>query len=132
KDGAKEVTAEHVVIAVGAKAVAIPGAPFDGQSIITYREAMTLAKLPKSMAIIGAGAIGCEFADFYNALGTEVTLIEMLDSVLPNEDTDVSTLLERSFTKRGIKCHTKTKVDKIEKTSGGARLTLSGGKAGSV
>src|SRR5437868_4407060 len=112
--GTKEVTAEHVVIAVGAKATAIPGAPFDGQKIIAYREAMTLKVLPKSMAIIGAGAIGCEFADFYNALGTEVTIVEMMDNLLPIEDTDVSVLLERSFAKRGIQVHTKTKVEKVE------------------
>jgi len=130
--GDKQVTAEHVVIAVGAKATQIPGAPFDGKTIIAYREAMTLPKQPGSMAIIGAGAIGCEFADFYNALGTQVTIVEMMDNLLPIEDTEVSTLLERSFTKRGIQVHTKTKVEKVEKADKGVKLTLSGGKSGTV
>src|SRR5204863_3813066 len=95
-------------------------------------EAMTLPKQPKRMAIIGAGAIGCEFADFYNAIGTEVILVEMLDHLLPNEDEDLSRLLERSFTNRGIDVRIKTKTDKIEKTDNGVRLTLSGGEAGNV
>jgi dihydrolipoamide dehydrogenase len=104
----------------------MPGVEFDGKTIITSKEAMTLPTQPKRMAIIGAGAIGCEFADFYNAIGTEVTIVEMLDHLLPNEDDDVSIMLERSFTKRGIKVHVKTKVEKIEKASGGVKLTLSG------
>jgi len=84
------------------------------------------------MAIIGAGAIGCEFADFYNAIGTEVTIVEMLDHLLPNEDEDVSIMLERTFSKRGIKVFTKTKTDKIDKASGGVKLTLSGANASTV
>jgi dihydrolipoamide dehydrogenase len=132
KDGTKEVTAEHVIIAVGAKSTPLPFAPFDGQKIITSREAMTLPKQPKKLAIIGAGAIGCEFADFYSAIGTEVTIVEMLDHLLPNEDTDVSVLLERLFIKRGIDVRIKTKTDKVEKTDAGVRLTLSGEKPGTV
>jgi len=128
----KEHTAEHVIIAVGARAVELPFAKFDGKQIITSREAMILPQQPKRMAIIGAGAIGCEFADFYNAIGTEVTIVEMLDNLLPNEDQDVSILLERSFQKRGIKVMTKTKTDKIDKTANGLRLTLSGVQAASV
>src|SRR5436305_748849 len=83
------------IIVVGAKPIALPGADFDKQKIVTSREAMILPQQPKRMAIIGAGAIGCEFADFYNALGTQVTIVEMLDNMLPNEDIDVSILLER-------------------------------------
>src|SRR3954471_624350 len=124
--GAKEVTAEHVIIATGAKATELPFAKFDGKQIITSREAMILPQQPKRMAIIGAGAIGCEFADFYNAIGTEVTVVEMLDHLLPNEDEDVSIMLERTFGKRGIKVFTKTKTDKIEKSASGVKLTLSG------
>src|SRR5687768_6089533 len=75
KDGAKEYTADHVIIAVGARATELPFAKFDGKTIVTSREAMTLPRQPKRMAIIGAGAIGCEFADFYNAVGTEVTVV---------------------------------------------------------
>ena len=132
KDGAKEVTAEHIIIATGAKPTQLPFAPFDGQKIITSREAMNLPKQPKKIAIIGAGAIGCEFADFYNALGTEVVIVEMLDHLLPIEDTDVSILLERLFAKRGIDVRVKTKTDKIEKTDAGVKLTLSGDKPGVV
>src|SRR5213595_847384 len=93
---------------------------------------MMFSILPKRMAIIGAGAIGCEFADFYNSLGTQVTVVEMLPHLLPNEDEDVSRLLEKIFTKREIDVRTKTKTDKIEKTKDGVRLTLSGDKAGTV
>src|SRR4051812_36104931 len=132
KDGTKEYTAEHVIVAVGAKATELPFAKFDGKQILTSREAMTLPKLPARMAIIGAGAIGCEFADFYNALGTEVTVVEMLPHLLPNEDEDVSILLERVFAKRGVKAYTKTRTDKIEKTADGVRLTLSGEKSGVI
>jgi dihydrolipoamide dehydrogenase len=132
KDGAKDVTADHIIIAVGAKATPLPGVQFDGKKIITSREAMVLPSQPKRIAIIGAGAIGCEFADFYNAIGTEVILIEMLDHLLPNEDDDVARVLERIFDKRKIDVRTKTKTDKVEATANGVRLTLSGAKPGIV
>jgi dihydrolipoamide dehydrogenase len=132
KDGTKDVTADHVIIAVGARSTPLPFAPFDGKKVITSREAMTLPTQPKRMAIIGAGAIGCEFADFYNAVGTEVVLVELLDHLLPNEDDDVCLLLERVFAKRGIDVRIKTKTDKVESTNNGVRLTLSGAKAGTV
>jgi dihydrolipoamide dehydrogenase len=93
---------------------------------------MTLPALPKRLAIIGAGAIGCEFADIYNALGVEITIVEMLPHLLPNEDEDVSILLERLFTKRGIKFHLKTRTEKVEKTSDGVKLTLAGEKGAST
>jgi dihydrolipoamide dehydrogenase len=121
---AKELTADHVLIAVGAKPNPLPGAPFQGQSVIGYREAMTLATRPKRLAIVGSGAIGCEFADFYNALGTQVTIIEMLPQLLPNEDEDVSLLLRRIFEKRGIKIFLKTKTENVEKAAEGVRLAL--------
>ena len=132
KEGTKEVSADHIIIAVGAKATQLPGMEFDGKQIITSREAMTLPQQPKRMAIIGAGAIGCEFADFYNAMGTEVTLIEMLPNLLPIEDDDVSLALRRSFEKRGIKVILKTKTEKVEKSAKGVKLTLSGEGAGTV
>ena len=132
KDGTKEVTADHIILAVGAKATQLPGMKFNGTTIITSREAMTLPQQPKRMAIIGAGAIGCEFADFYNAMGTEVTLIEMLPNLLPIEDDDVSLALKRSFEKRGIKVILKTKTDKVEKAGNGVKLTLSGEGAGTL
>jgi dihydrolipoamide dehydrogenase len=87
---------------------------------------MTLPKQPGRLAIIGAGAIGCEFADFYEAIGTEVSIVEMMPRLLPNEDDDVSALLERAFIKRGIKLFLKTRTEKIEKADDGVRLSLSG------
>jgi dihydrolipoamide dehydrogenase len=130
--GTKEVTADHIIIAVGAKSTVLPGAPFDGKKIITSREAMTLPTQPKKLAIIGAGAIGCEFADFYSAIGTEVVIIEMLDQLLPIEDADVARVLERLFDKRKIDVRTKTKTEKVEVTSTGVKLTLTGAKPGTV
>jgi dihydrolipoamide dehydrogenase len=127
--GTKEVTAQHVILASGAKAMPLPFAPFDGKQVISSREAMILPQQPKRMAIIGAGAIGCEFADFYNAIGTEVTIVEMLPQILPNEDEDVARVLKNSFTKRGINVFTGTKTEKVEKTSSGVKLTLSGENA---
>jgi dihydrolipoamide dehydrogenase len=128
----KEVTADHIIIATGAKATPLPNLSFDGKKVITSREAMNLPKQPKKIAIIGAGAIGCEFADFYNSVGTEVVIVEMLDHLLPNEDEDVSILLERVFAKREIDVRIKTKTDKVEVTPNGVKLTLSGAKPGVV
>ena len=130
--GDKEITADHIILAVGAKATPLPGVQFDGKKIVTSREAMILPTQPKRLAIIGAGAIGCEFADFYDALGTQVILVEMLDHLLPNEDDDVARVLERIFDKRKIDVRTKTKTDKVELTDTGVRLTLSGAKPGTV
>lgn len=127
--GTKEVTAQHVILASGAKATPLPFAPFDGKQIISSREAMILPQQPKRMAIIGAGAIGSEFADFYNAIGTEVTIVEMLPQILPNEDEEVARALKNSFTKRGINVFTGTKTEKVEKTPTGVKLTLSGENA---
>jgi len=126
KDGKKNVTAEHIVIATGARTKPLPGVEFDGKTINTSREAMTLPKQPKRLAIIGAGAIGCEFADFYSAMGTEVEIIEMMDHLLPIEDEDCSILLERLYAKRGIKLHLKSKTDKVEKSDKGVKLTVTG------
>jgi dihydrolipoamide dehydrogenase len=130
--GTQEVTSDHIILATGARATPLPGVAFDGTKVITSREAMNLPKQPKRLAIVGAGAIGCEFADFYNAIGTEVVIIEMLDHLLPIEDEDVSSLLERVFAKRGIDVRVKTKTEKVELTPTGVKLTLSGNKPGVV
>jgi dihydrolipoamide dehydrogenase len=131
--GAKrDVTGEHIIIATGARPTPLPGVEFDGVKIIASRQAMILPSLPKRLAIIGAGAIGCEFADFYNALGTEVVLVEMLEHILPIEDDDVAVVLDRVFAKRGIDVRAATRTDKVESTATGVRLTLSGAKAGVV
>jgi dihydrolipoamide dehydrogenase len=123
----KEFTADHVILATGARARSLPGIEFDGKKIISAKEAMTLPKQPKKLAIIGAGAIGCEFADFYNAIGTQVVIVELMDHLLPLEDTDVSLVLERLFSKRGIALHLKTKTDKVETNADGVRLHCTGG-----
>jgi dihydrolipoamide dehydrogenase len=132
KVGDKTFSATDIIIAVGAKPTPLPGVKFDGKKIVTSREAMTLPALPKRLAIIGAGAIGCEFADFYNALGTEVIIIEMLDQLLPIEDEEVARKLQSVFEKRKIDVRTKTKTDKVEVTGDTVRLTLSGAKSGTV
>ena len=92
----------------------LPNLPIDGQKIIGYREAMSLPSQPKSMVIVGAGAIGVEFAYFYNAMGTEVTIIEYMDRLVPNEDVDVSKELAKSFRKAGIKVKTSTSVENVD------------------
>lgn len=124
KGDKKELTAQNILICTGARPKELPGIKFDGSKIISSREAMTLKQQPARLAIIGAGAIGCEFADFYNSMGTEVTIIEMLDHLLPIEDEDCSILLERSFAKRGIKVLTKTRTESVDTTGQGVKLKV--------
>jgi len=112
-----EYTANHIIIATGARSKELPSLKQDGKKIIGYREAMTLPKQPASMIVVGSGAIGSEFAQFYNALGTKVTLVEFLPAVVPNEDEEVSKQLERSFKKAGIKVMTEASVESVD-TSG--------------
>ncbi len=126
-DGKTEThTAEKILIATGVVSRALPSLPFNGQTVIGSREAMILKPQPESMVIIGAGAIGVEFAYFYNAFGTEVTLIEMLPNVLPIEDAEVSQALEKALTKQGIKILTKTKTTITEATKKGVRISVEG------
>ena len=113
----KEYTADHIVIATGARSRELPNLPQDGKKVIGYREAMTLSKQPKSMIVVGSGAIGVEFAHFYNAMGTDVTIVEFLPNLVPLEDEDVSKQFERSFKKAGIKVMTNSSVEKVD-TSG--------------
>ncbi|NLT69137.1 MAG: dihydrolipoyl dehydrogenase [Verrucomicrobiaceae bacterium] len=117
-------TAANVLVATGCVSRALPFLPFDGEKVIGSKDAMTLKKQPKSMVIIGAGAIGIEFAYFFSAYGTEVTVIEMMDRILPVEDSEVSAALKKSLTKHGIKFHTATKTAAAETTDSGVRLTL--------
>lgn len=107
----ERITADKIIIATGAKPKMVPAIPVDYQNIITSTQAMTLDKLPESLVVIGAGAIGIEFAYFYSVLGTKVTIIEMMDSVLPVEDKEVSGALEMSLRKRKIDIHTSTMVE---------------------
>ncbi len=111
----ESVKAEKIIIATGARPKIFPGMEPDGKQVITSKEAMILKSPPKKMVIIGAGAIGAEFAYFYNEYGTEVHLIEMMPNILPVEDVDVSKEVEKSFKKSGIKIYTATKVTQIEK-----------------
>lgn len=113
----KEYSADHIIIATGARSRELPNLPQDGKKVIGYREAMTLEKQPKSMIVVGSGAIGVEFAHFYNAMGTEVTIVEYLPNLVPLEDEDVSKQFERSFKKAGIKVMTNASVESVD-TSG--------------
>ena len=109
-----ELTASHIVIATGARSRELPNLKQDGKHIIGYREAMTLQVKPKSMVVVGSGAIGSEFAYFYNSIGVQVTLVEFLPNVVPVEDEEVSKQLERSFKKAGMKVMTSSSVEAVE------------------
>lgn len=111
---ATELTASHIIIATGARSRELPNLKQDGKHIIGYREAMTLQQKPKSMVVVGSGAIGSEFAHFYNSIGVQVTLVEFLPNVVPVEDEEVSKQLERSFKKAGMKIMTSSSVEAVE------------------
>lgn len=112
-----EYSADHIIIATGARSRELPNLPQDGKKVIGYREAMTLPKQPKSMIVVGSGAIGVEFSNFYNSMGTEVTIVEYLPHLVPVEDEDVSKQFERIFKKSGIKVMTNASVESLD-TSG--------------
>lgn len=115
QDGNRKVySAKNVILATGASSRDLPNLRQDGKRIIGYREAMTLPVQPKSMLVVGAGAIGCEFADFYQTIGTEVTLVEFLPRIVPNEDEEVSKQLERSFKKKKMKILTGSAVESAD------------------
>ena len=121
------ISAGHVIIATGARARSLPGIVPDGTAILTYREAMVPQDMPKSLIIVGSGAIGAEFASFYNDMGVEVTLIEALDRILPVEDAEVSAFVAKSFEKRGMKIMTKVKLQSVVAGPDGVTATLAGG-----
>lgn len=124
-DGSKaEVTAKHIVLATGARSRELPNLSQDGKRIIGYRQAMTLDKQPQTMVVVGSGAIGSEFAYFYNAIGTQVTLVEYLDNIVPLEDDEVSKQLARSFKKVGIDVHTSTEVTAVDTLGDKLKVTL--------
>lgn len=127
KDGKKsEHKAGNILVATGVVTRELPGFPFNGKSVIGSKQALVIAEQPKEIIIIGAGAIGIEFAYFFNAFGSKVTVVEMQPNILPVEDTEVSVTLEKSLAKQGIKILTNTKVDKTETTNKGVRITVSG------
>jgi|TARA_R110002020_G_scaffold4110_4_gene18334 dihydrolipoamide dehydrogenase len=119
-----EYSADHIIIATGARSRALPNLPQDGKKVIGYREAMTLEKQPKSMIVVGSGAIGVEFAHFYNAMGTDVTIVEFLPNLVPLEDEDVSKQFERSFKKAGIKVMTNSSVEKVDTSGKSVKATV--------
>jgi dihydrolipoamide dehydrogenase len=123
-DKGKFLKAKNILLATGCKMRPFPGVELDGERVMTSREALVNTKQPKSILIIGAGAIGVEFAYFYNALGTEVTLVEVVDQVLPVEDEEVAKLLARSFKKQGITIHVGTKVDNLKVNKKGISADL--------
>ncbi len=124
-----EFTASHIIIATGARSRELPNLKQDGKHIIGYREAMTLTTKPKSMVVVGSGAIGSEFAHFYNSIGVEVTLVEFLPNVVPIEDEDVSKQLERSFKKAGMKVMTSSTVESVEISGGKCKVSIKTPKA---
>ncbi len=127
-----EYGAEHIIIATGARSRELPSLPQDGKKIIGYRKAMSLEKQPNKMIVVGSGAIGMEFAYFYNALGTDVTVVEFLPNVIPVEDEDVSKQLERSFKKVGIKVMTSSEVTKVDTSGDGVKATVKTSKGEEV
>ena len=119
-----EYTADHIIIATGARSRELPSLPQDGKKVIGYREAMTLDKQPKKMIVVGSGAIGIEFAYFYNSMGTEVTVVEYMPTIVPVEDEDVSKQLERSFKKAGVKIKTSAEVTHVDTSGEGVKATV--------
>ncbi len=119
-----EYEAKHIIIATGARSRELPNLPQDGKKIIGYREALVLPKLPKKMVVVGSGAIGSEFAYFYNAMGVEVTLIEFLPNIVPVEDEEVSKQLERSFKKAGINVMTGSSVESVDTKGNGCKVLV--------
>jgi len=120
----KEYTAKHTILATGARSRELPNLPQDGKKIIGYRQAMNLPNQPKSMVVVGSGAIGVEFAYFYNAIGTKVTIVEFMDRIVPVEDEEVSKQLEKSLKKAGINSITKPEVQSVDNKGELSKVTI--------
>ena len=132
-DGSTQILeSQHILIATGCKSRGLPLLPFNGTSVISSKEAMVLATQPKELVIIGAGAIGVEFAYIYNAFGTKVTLVEMLPRILPVEDDEVGETLEKSLIKQGIRCLTNTKITAAADLGDHVEITVEGPKENGV
>ena len=124
-DGSKQIVeAKNIIIATGGRARELPGMPIDGKKIIGYREAMVLSEQPKSMIICGSGAIGSEFAYFYNSIGTKVTIVEFMPRIVPVEDEEISKELEKQFKKQGITIMTESEVTKVETEGAGVKAKV--------
>ncbi|ANE49896.1 dihydrolipoyl dehydrogenase [Flavisolibacter tropicus] len=118
------VEAKHIIIATGGRSRQLPSMPIDGKKIIGYREAMVLPQQPKSMIVVGSGAIGVEFGYFYNSMGTKVTIVEFMPRIVPVEDEDISKELEKSFKKQGIDIMTNAEVTKVDTSGAGVKATV--------
>jgi dihydrolipoamide dehydrogenase len=127
-----EYSADHIIIATGARSRELPNLPQDGVKVIGYRQAMTMPTQPKSMIIVGSGAIGVEFAHFYNSMGTDVTIVEFMPNVVPVEDEDISKQFERSLKKAGIKIMTNSSVERIDTTGAGVKAFVKTAKGEEV
>ncbi|MCE3281436.1 MAG: lpdA [Chitinophagaceae bacterium] len=124
-DGKKQtVDAKYIILATGGRARQLPNLPIDGKQVIGYREAMVLPQQPKSMIVVGSGAIGVEFAYFYNSLGTKVTIVEFMPRIVPVEDEDISKELEKQYKKQGIEIMTKASVEKVEASGNGVKALV--------
>ncbi|PKN57643.1 MAG: dihydrolipoyl dehydrogenase [Deltaproteobacteria bacterium HGW-Deltaproteobacteria-14] len=134
--GERRIAAKHIIVATGAHPRSLPGVAIDGERVMSYKQALVIDPMPKRVLVVGAGAIGVEFAYFFDAFGSDVTLVEALDHVLPVEDTEVSEALERAFKKKGMKIHTATFAKDITPIDGGGvRVTLApraGGEGESI
>jgi dihydrolipoamide dehydrogenase len=125
EDGStKMVNGKHIIIATGTRSRELPNLKQDGKKVIGYREAMTLEKMPKKMIVVGSGAIGVEFAYFYNAMGVEVTIVEYAPNIVPVEDEDISKQLARTFKKNGIKIKLESEVTNIDTSGAGCKVTV--------
>lgn len=125
KDGkTEEHSAKHIMVATGARSRELPNIPMDGEKVFGYRKAMVLDKQPKSMIVVGAGAIGCEFAYFYNTIGTKVTLIEYMDQIVPVEDEEISKELAKIYKKQGIEVMTGTGVESVDTSGKGVKAKV--------
>ncbi|MBW7870862.1 MAG: dihydrolipoyl dehydrogenase [Flavobacteriia bacterium] len=119
-----EVSADHIIIATGGRSRELPSMPQDGKKIIGYRQALTLDKQPKKMIVVGSGAIGVEFANFYHTIGTEVTIVEFMPRIVPVEDEDISKQLEKSLKKSGIKIMTSSEVTSVDTSGSGVKAKV--------
>jgi len=128
----KEYTAKHTILATGARSRELPNLPQDGKKIIGYRQAMNLPTQPKSLVVVGSGAIGVEFAYFYNTIGTKVTIVEFMDRIVPVEDEEISKQLEKSLKKAGIDILTKSEVTSVDTTGALSKVTIKTAKGTEV
>ena len=127
-----DYSAEHIIIATGARSRVLPNIPQDGKKILGYRDALVLKKAPKKMVVIGSGAIGVEFAYFYNAMGVDVTIVEYLPNIVPLEDKDISKQLQRTFKKSGINILTNSSVEKVDTKGDGCKVSIKTSKGSEI